>query len=328
MKVCHYIASKGLGRGEAYIELVNALCSQIDIVLLVPKEALFLPRVDSRIEVIEYVSRDSRRNPFLLAELYWLLKKMQPDIVHTHFAKATEIFHGINKMLKLRHVATKHNPRKGKIFNRLENVIAVSEGVRKSVLSGKATVIYNGIAVEEIEAKEKNSTFKMIAVGRLDKIKGFDILINEVAKLDFDFELNIVGDGEERGRLESLVVSLQLGDKVKLLGFRKDIPELLSEADLQVMSSHSEGFSLAMIEAAFYSKVFVSTNVAGSNEILPEELLIDDFDISEKLSSVYNNYVNYCNIFDLVKKKYAGVLSIDACSRNYIEYYGKIYGIS
>ena len=327
MKVCHFIASKGLGRGEAYIDLVNALCAHIEIVLLVPKGSLFLGRVDDRVRVVEYRSKDSRSNLFLLYEIYLQIKKNQPDIVHTHFGKATQIYYRINKFLKLPHVATKHNPRKGKIFNRLNNVIAVSEGVKQSIDHQDVTVIYNGIsvrAINEVTSVAEDKAFKICAVGRLDKIKGFDLLIKEVARLDFEFELKIVGEGDERKNLQELINELNIGDKVKLLGFRMDIPELLSGADLQVMSSRSEGFSLAMVEAVFYSKVLISTNVGGSNEILSPGLIISEFEIYEKVKDVYNNYKLYLDEFTFIKNKYKDHLNITTCAHAHFLYYEEI----
>ena len=68
--------------------------------------------------------------------------------MHTHFAKATEIF-ADNKLMRLPHVATKHNPRKGKVFNTLENIIAVSQGVADSISVSNVKVIYNGIVPRE-----------------------------------------------------------------------------------------------------------------------------------------------------------------------------------
>ena len=73
------------------------------------------------------------------------------DIVHTHGAKATQITYLLNKISKsFIHIATKHNTSKGKIFNRVENVISVSGEVAKTI-THKSEVIYFGIAMQNIE---------------------------------------------------------------------------------------------------------------------------------------------------------------------------------
>lgn len=321
MTICHFIASKGLGRGEAYVELVNSLCETVDVAMLVPEGALFLHRIHPNIQVYEYKSKDSRNNPALYVELYRLLRRIKPDIVHTHFAKASEIFFRLNWLLKLPHVATKHNPRKGRIFNRLKHVIAVSEAVSKSVVHDNVTVIHNGIKREEANCWKDNEAFTICAVGRLDKIKGFDLLISEVAKLDFDFHLLIVGEGEERNSLQQMINDMNLSEKVKLLGFRTDIPDLLTSSDLQVMCSHSEGFSLAMIEAIYYSTVFISTPVSGCVDILPPDLLIDDFRIADKISEIHDQYTSYTDQFKRVKNDYTKKMSVETCVEKHIACY-------
>jgi len=324
VKVVHFIASRGIGRGEAYIDLVNELCKRIEIVLLIPKDPLYKDRIDDKIEIIEYSAHDSRKNPLLLIEILWKIKKANPDIVHTHFAKATQIFYFINKILKLPHVATKHNPRKGRIFNKIPHVIAVSEGVKQSILNENVKVIYNGINPIEVLPQEKNEKFTILAVGRLDKIKGFDILIKECAKLDFTFRLLIVGEGDERKSLETLIVELGLENKVTLCGFRKDIPQLMRNSEMVVMSSHSEGFSLVMVESIFYANLFISTMVSGAIEILDKKFLIDDFDIATKINHIYLHYNKYEKEFNQLKNKLKDSFLLEHISDEYLNYYKSI----
>ncbi len=326
MKVCHFVASVGLERGNAFVDLVNVLSEKIEVVIVAPRGARFLGSLSAQVEVKEYQSHNSRFNPLLYLELFRLFRQIAPDVVHTHFAKASEVYCRLNKFLRIPQVATKHNPRKGKIFNKLDHVIAVSKGVAKSITHDNVKVIYNGIKPVVVEPGKKNDAFTICAVGRLDKIKGFDILINEVAKLDFDFILQIAGDGDERKSLEQLIESLDLRDRVELLGFREDIPELLSCADLQVMSSHSEGFSLAMIEAIFYARVFVSTDVSGCDEILNSRLTISGHNISEKITDVHDEYSDYIETFNSIKSMFYKTLNIDNACGDYIEYYEDLRG--
>ncbi|MGA1933152.1 glycosyltransferase [Arcobacter sp. YIC-464] len=322
MKVCHFISSQGLGRGEFYIDLINEQCLNegIECYLLVPKNSKFKDRVSSRVEIIEYKSKDSRYNIFLYFELMKIFNSFKFDLVHTHFAKSTEVFYRLNKLLNINHVATKHNSRKGKIFNKLKYVTAVSKGVAKTI-SIESKVIYNGIKYNALRNSNINDKFTICAVGRLDKIKGFDILINELSTLKEDFILNIVGDGEERESLESIIKEKSLENKVKLLGFRTDIPQILNKSDLVIMSSHSEGFSVLMIESIFYAKVFISTNVNGCNEVLSDRLLIDGFSIANKVKDVINNYNDYVSEFKKIKDIQKDTLKLENIAKEYIKYY-------
>lgn len=320
MRACHFVASTGLGRGDAFVDLINALGTTIEVSLLAPAGAHFIKNISRDIEIVEYRAQNARNNPLLYLELYQAFRKLRPDLVHTHFAKAALIYCRLNKLLKIQHVATKHNPRKGKIFQKLQNVIAVSEGVNKS-LDHAATVIYNGINPVPVETQSINKVFTMRAIGRLDKIKGFDRLIHEVKKLDFDFILEIVGEGTERPALEAQIKQERLDDKVSLLGFRNDIPALVHSADLQVMSSFSEGFSLAMVEAIFYGQVFVSTEVDGCVEILPDRFIIKNAKIAEKITDIYQNYDQYRHDFSMIRNKYSKILNINNTAFEHIQYY-------
>jgi len=329
VNICHFIASQGLGRGEFYIDLVNEMANdkKLELYLLIPKNAKFLPRVSSRVKVIEYQSKDSRNNPFLYIELLKIFKLNCFDIVHTHFAKSTEIFYRLNKILNIPHVATKHNPRKGKIFNKIKYVTAVSKDVKDSIKNENIELIFNGINPMKIKKIEKNEIFTIRAIGRLDKIKGFDKLIKEFSNFKSDAVLEIIGDGEEKEELNNLIKSLNLDGKVKLIGFREDIPELISSSSLVIISSLSEGFSIVALETMVYGKLLISTKVGICKEILPEILLIDNFKFADKFNDIYNNYANYCNEFKNLKLKYEEEFILKNIAEKYNKYYKKVIEI-
>lgn len=325
MRVCHFIASTGLGRGEAYIDLVNALCGVIEITLLVPKGALFIPRVDNRIQLVEYGAKDSRRNPFLYLELFFKFKKIKPDLVHTHFAKATEIFYKLNKVLNIPWVSTKHNPRKGRIFNKIDHVIAVSKGVAESVSHSRVKIIHNGISLEELPlTSEENKLFTIVAVGRLEKVKAFDRLMTECSKLSFEFKLLLVGDGPEKSYLVDLARSLGIDQKVDFLGYRSDVPELMQQSDVIVVCSQSEGFSMVILEGLFYGKVLVSRDVGIANRLLPDMLLIKEYEIAAKLEEVFRTPELFKEAFAALRKSQGSQYLIKRTADEHIVFYQSI----
>nr|VFK77967.1 MAG: Glycosyltransferase involved in cell wall bisynthesis [Candidatus Kentron sp. SD] len=325
MKVCHYIASTGLGRGEIYIDLVNALCRHMDIVLLVPRDARFRHRIDQAIEVVEYRRADSRYNPFLLYELHKKFQGIAPHIVHTHFAKASLIFHRLNKSLRLPHVATKHNPRKGRIYEKLPHVIAVSAAVKASIAHGNVRIIHNGLVPEDIsEPKTKNDLFTICAVGRLEKIKGYDILVRACSRLPFDYRLQLVGDGSERKALENLVKDLRIEEKIHFMGFRRDVPQIIHQSDLSVVSSHSEGFSLAALEAIFHGDVLLSTKTGIMPEILPENFLTDHERLGEKIADIAVRYEAYRREFLILKNQLKPRFLLENIVLEHMDYYRQL----
>ena len=82
-----------------------------------------------------------------------------------------------------------------------------------------------------------------------------------------EFVLLIAGDGPLRDKLEKLVKNLKLQDVVKFMGFRSDIPELLSVFDIQVIPSLTEGFPLCLAEAMAAKNAVVATQVGGMKDI-------------------------------------------------------------
>lgn len=329
MKICHFVASRGIGRGEFYVDLVNEISHHCEVHLVIPEGARYKGRVGAAVTIHEYRAKNSRLNPFLHYEIYKIIKALDVDIVHTHFAKATEIYYRIAPLLRAGHVATKHNPRKGRIFNRVKQVTAVSREVQQSIASNRVKLIYNGIEVsgavpvEAAAAGLGSGPVTFLAVGRLDKIKAFDRLLIECSRLTFDYRLWLVGDGHERLALEKLAEELGIADKVQFFGFRPDVLALMGEADVVVVSSHSEGFSLVIVEALFYAKMLVSRAVGIAGEVLPSNLLIDDYRIAEKLSDVVENYASYSRSFQKLKSELSGRFDLSRVALEYVNFYGE-----
>lgn len=142
-------------------------------------------------------------------------------------------------------------------------------------------VIYRGVDFPLLEKIEKKSDHIVIGfVGRLVKLKGIDVLLSAFAWLQADFPhllLHIVGDGEERGRLESQVNALNIWDKVRFFGFQeksKVQSDFLPSFDVFVNPSLQEGLPTTVIEALLARCVVVATDVWGTREISDQEDLI------------------------------------------------------
>ena len=323
MNICYFTCSTKYGGLEKVtVDISNSISLNNNVIVLVPNGCQYKDKFSQNITLIEYKSLDRRLNPFLYLEIYFILKKYKIDLVHTHASKATQIFYYLNKFMKLIHVATKHNARKGKIFNKIKYVTAVSNDAAKTIKNDNVKIIYNGIKASKLENNNlKNQIFTITAIGRLDKIKGFDTLIREFSKIKNNAILQIVGEGEEYKNLTSLIKELSLENKVSLLGFRKDIPTIINSSDLVVMSSLSEGFSIVMIESIFYAKVFISTKVSGCKDVLSSKLLIEDFNIASKIDEVINNYQEFVDEFLKIRNKYKDKFTLENISKEYFDYY-------
>jgi len=114
-----------------------------------------------------------------------------------------------------------------------------------------------------------------IAIGRLTKQKGFDFLIEVFGGLveKPDLKLIILGDGDQRQELESLISELGLDGSVSLPGFVTDPFPFLRRSSVFALSSESEPFGLTLVEALSTGIPVVSTDTEGPRDILNDERL-------------------------------------------------------
>ncbi len=104
------------------------------------------------------------------------------------------------------------------------------------------------------------------AVGRLVPIKDVPLLVRAFARVAAgrrDAQLVLVGDGPERPAIEAAVRARDLGDRVRLLGWRDDLPSIYADLDVLAVSSRNEGTPLAVIEAFAAGVPVVATRVGG-----------------------------------------------------------------
>ena len=110
-------------------------------------------------------------------------------------------------------------------------------------------------------------------VGRLNPVKDQATLLRAFARVhaqSADTALVLVGDGALRAGLEAQSAALGLGEAVRFLGDRSDVRQLLQGFDAFVLSSLSEGYSMALLEACASGLPIVATDVGGNREIVAE----------------------------------------------------------
>jgi len=167
------------------------------------------------------------------------------------------------------------------VYKKTDKIIAVSNGVRKDILKKfncsetKVITIYNPVLHKShfipkaTPPIHSNSPKKIIALGRLTRQKGFDILIQAMQKVPQPWHLEIWGDGEEKENLQRLIDVLDLKTYITLKGNTNQPFNILRQADLFVLSSRFEGLPTVLIEAICCQCNIISTDCPhGAAEIL------------------------------------------------------------
>lgn len=163
-------------------------------------------------------------------------------------------------------------------------ILVVSKAVRLRFkgIKEKIAVVYNGIDLDKFnplidgtkirqEFSLSSSTPIVGIVGRLDNYKGHQYFIKAARKVVDTIpnaRFMIVGDGENRKKLEYLKKKLGLDEHIIFTGNRDDIAEILAALDLFVLSSVSEGFGRSAVEAMACGKAVVASNVGGLSEVV------------------------------------------------------------
>ena len=140
---------------------------------------------------------------------------------------------------------------------------------------GRQTVLSvpNGVPDRMIDAipfiPRKNGQLVVGSVGRLDAMKGHDVLLRAIAQID-QVRVLILGEGEQRQTLEQLALDLGICDRVDLLGWVDDPRAYLPAFDIVALPSRSEGFPLAIVEAMLAARPVVATRVGSVAEAVIE----------------------------------------------------------
>ncbi len=160
---------------------------------------------------------------------------------------------------------------------------------------------------EKIEDKFLNTDY-ILGIGRLTRQKNFFLLINafkEIIKEYPNLKLLILGEGDERKKLEKLIDDLSLNNSVFLEGYKKNIFKYINNCECFISSSLYEDPGFSLIESGFLNKsVIAADSNTGPSEILNDSKNGFLFKNNDKISLV-NQYLKFkkLNINDVMNKK-------------------------
>ncbi|MFL2664815.1 MAG: glycosyltransferase [Dehalococcoidia bacterium] len=227
-----------------------------------------------------------------------IINNYKPDILHTYLIHANILGRIFGKICDVETIissertigqANWYERFLTKITNPLVDIVEVNSKKGKDTVhknlkvpKEKLRVIYSGINVKKYQIRKSKKQIKktlqisnsqkvILCAGRLRAVKGINFGIEsfyEIQKSINNAIFLIIGDGEDKKKLEKISNQLHLNDKIKFLGVRNDLPELFSISNIVIMPSLTEGFPRIAIESMAAGKPIVATRVGGTPEAI------------------------------------------------------------
>lgn len=264
----------------------------------------YVPRLKNKYDVaIGYIGGNS---------IYYIIDKVDArkkiGYFHTEYEKG-----GFDKNIDI------------KYFSKLDCLFSVSKEMTEKFkelmpeISDKFKTMYNILDIESIQKKAEQKIefdddyqgIKIVSIGNLRYVKGYDISI-EACKIlkesEYEFKWYILGEGNERKKLESLIKKYKLENNIILLGLINNPYAYLKRADIYVQTSRYEGFSTSVSEAKVLNKPIVITDCPGMNNQIEnkENGTITGYqpkEIAEAIAELINNENLRKKYMDNLKKE-------------------------
>jgi len=278
-------ASRGFGGNERSLTMVANMLS-------ISNNTVFAYRKD---EIGAHARMPRYRLPFIfegdlytIARLVRIVKKHRIDIIIPSKRKDYAIAGIVSRICGIRNILWLGiiRPLENTSINRLiyntlaDGIIVNAKQIKTQLLETgwipekKIKVLYRGIDSAALDrviaepAQPDGPTMKITAMGRLDTNKSYDLLLKALGILftttpEADIRATILGEGNERNRLEQLAQQLGIEKHVSMPGFSSNPYPTLATSDVFVMTSTIEGLSTALVEAMYLKNAPVSTYGGG-----------------------------------------------------------------
>ena len=323
------------------------------ILVLLKKEGPYLEDLSKDIQVIDLKVTQAR---YSIIKIMRIIKQIKPDIVFSTLGYLNILIAIIRPFLsknivfiarESNTVSVQNKQEKYPIlfdllykifYNNFDHIVSQSEYMRKDLIENynikrdNIEVIYNSVDIIKIEKLgNKNmpglyekDKFNLLAVGRVDYQKGYDLLIEAMRKLDKKFHLTIVGQDNEEGKLKHLLESFDLKEKVTFAGFQSNPYIYMMHADLYILSSMYEGLPNVVLEANTCGTPVVAFNCpGGTGEIIENGVngfLCECGNIDELVEKI-----NKASPYSFDKNKIKSLIKNKYNANRVIKYYERIF---
>ncbi len=298
---------------------------------------------------IEIVDLSGSNYLTMLKKQLAYLRKEKIDIVHTQIGSLLHMMLACNIVKTDKRIYTLHNEAKllygnnkfrkyifKLAFTTFKFVpVAISKTIKKSLYDDlhldNIEVVNNGIDVSIFKPveKEDGSITRIISVGSLYWIKNQMMMIDVVHDIhqnNKNIELTLIGDGEDREKLQNRIV--ELGDEsfIKLLGKKQNVQDFLQNSDIYISASKTEGLPLSIAEAMACGLPIVATKAGGVVDLVKdkENGYLVDIDDEKRFKDKLNYLIDNKDIQKQFSNKSLELVqnwTIDKCVSSYEKLY-------
>ncbi len=263
-------------------------------------------------------------DPLCVGQLVGMLRRHRIDVVHSHDFFAAVYGGAAAWLLGKPHVITMHGTRyylaharrrlslrwsalRSRAFVGVSAATADELATALRLPRSAVRVVYNGVPRRPGDGERVRhelgvgaGELLVLAVGSLFPVKGYRVLVDALGTIAAKaggppWRAVIAGVGDEETPLRTAIRGRRLDERVRLLGFRDDVADLLAAADVYVMPSLSEGSPLALMEAMFAGKAIVASRTGGIPELVThdeEAVLVGPGDATELATALEVLFAN------------------------------------
>jgi len=268
MKIAHLVSSQIFAGIEQHVYELSSFMSDVSDQVIICDESIHHHMGRMKTQSLDIGSRYSPLNTYKLIKF---LNQNNVSILHCHGAKASTIGKGVKIFSNIKVVSTIHGHKKNNnAFTNLDAVIGVNKLLIENIPKG--TYIPNWF--NPSHAGERSSrTGPIIAIGRLEPVKGFNQLIKSWINIQEDLE--IIGSGPEEQNLHQLIHDLNLSDRIKIVTNcdYSSIEEKYKTTSGLIVSSHREGGPRVVLEAINHEIPVLGSKVGIIPDLITSECL-------------------------------------------------------
>src|SRR5690554_465290 len=299
MRIMHVVSSPAAGGAEVYVKDLAKRISKhghdVTIAFLGSAkdngrsesyEKNFLDDLNASGVTWEFIGNECRKRPWRgIQRIKTLAKKYRLQVYHSHLPFGVIFGMGLGCPKVYTHHSI--NPRLSwltyRIFNQIiDRYVGISQVCAQRLsdyCAQDVTPILNGVDLERFPKVDrspvlKNGLVNAVVVGRIHPHKGYyflaDVIKSLPAEIQPKLQVSIAGEGdvEYTAQLKQFLKESNVASRFTFLGNRSDVPRLLSEADIFLMSSEQEGLPISLIEATVSGLPCIVTDVGGCSEII------------------------------------------------------------